>query len=226
MHLLDDLQRRGYEYGNGVISPDGNKFIVNIPKNASSYLLAWANNFGYTAALAHEFDHQVQELIVVLRDPVDRWVSGISQYINTYILSVEGPNGPIHGIENMTRYDRPMTVDEWISNYNQSVERILFDVISQFDDHVCPQYKFFHKLLPNATRKFFYINENFDSAIADYLNFSHLSNIDRHSGNLSDKINKIQKFFLARLNTRPELRQRLVDHYNTDYKLIKEIFNE
>ena len=160
-----------------------------------------------------------------MRDPVERWISGISQYINTYILSVEGPNGPIHGVENLTKYDQPMSVEQWISNYNQSVERLLFDVISQFDDHVFPQHKFFCDLLPRAQRKFFYIDQNFDSKIAEYLNFDHLPDLDRHSGDSSITIKELQNFFRHRLNTRPELRQRLIDHYDTDYILIKELFN-
>lgn len=223
--MIDELQRRGYDYGNGLISPAGNRFIVNIPKNASSYMLSWAGNFGYTVASAQLFDHQIEELIVILRDPVERWISGISQYINTYILSVEGPNGPIHGVENLTKYDQPMSVEQWISNYNQSVERLLFDVISQFDDHVFPQHKFFCDLLPRAQRKFFYIDQNFDSKIAEYLNFDHLPDLDRHSGDSSITIKELQNFFRHRLNTRPELRQRLIDHYDTDYILIKELFN-
>lgn len=189
-------------------------------------MLSWATNFGYTVASAQLFEHQIKELIVILRDPVERWVSGISQYINTYILHLQGPNGPIHNVETMTIHDYPMSVEQWVSNYNQSVERLLFDVISQFDDHVYPQHKFFVDLLPDVQRKFFYMDQNFNSSIAEYLNFDYLSNLDRNNGESSTKIEKLQKFFRDRLNIRPELRQRLIDHYHSDYKLIKELFNE
>ena len=47
-------------------------------------MLNWANRFGYTVGKAQEFESQVKQLIIILRDPVDRWISGISQYINTY----------------------------------------------------------------------------------------------------------------------------------------------
>jgi hypothetical protein len=226
--VITELSRRGYGYGSGLISADGQRFIINIPKNASSYLLNWASNYGYTVAIAQDLEakDQIQEMVVVLRDPVERWISGIAQYLNTYILNVEGPNGPIYGVENMTQFDRPLSAEEWIADYNQNTERMLFDIINRFDDHVWPQHELFENVLPDVKRKFFYLDETFDLKISQYLGFSLMENLDKNSGNSWANIKKIQSFFRTRLNIRPELQQRVKQAYDQDYKFIRDIFNE
>lgn len=226
--MITELARRGYGYGSGLISADGKRFIVNIPKNASSYLLNWTGCHGYSAAVVSDLPavNQIQEMIVVLRDPVERWISGIAQYINTYILSVEGPNGPIYKVQDMTQYDRPMSAEEWIKNYNQNSERLLFDIITRFDDHVWPQHELFENLLPSVPRKFFYLDNSFDHNISQYLGLDPVADLDRNQGSVQTNIAKLQEFFQNRLAVRPELRQRIKDAYFQDYKLIREIFNE
>lgn len=221
--MIDQLKSRGFYYGSGTISSDNTKFIVNIPKNASSYLLDWSNRHGYVTAVAGDLDSgiQIQEIIIVLRDPVERWISGISQYLKTYILDVEGPNGPIHGIENMTAFDYSMTADHWIRNYNQNTERLIFDQISRFDDHTWPQHEFFENLLPNAKRKYFYLDKDFDTNVMNYLGFEKFDNLDRNRGTDHPTIKELQEFFRLRLNIRPELAERVKSHYYKDYEYIK-----
>ena len=89
--MIDHLADRGFGYGSGILSPDRSRFVVNIPKNASSYVLDWTVNFGWSTALA-EHCSNLSEIIVILRDPMDRWISGMSQYVKTYILCPIGPN--------------------------------------------------------------------------------------------------------------------------------------
>jgi len=223
--MIEQLKSRGFDYGSGTISSDGTRFIVNIPKNASSYILDWSNRHGYTAALLDELENQnhIQEIIVVLRDPVERWISGISQYLNTYILSVEGPNGPIHGLKNMTIHDRGMTAKHWIENYNQNTERLIFDLISRFDDHTWPQHEFFENLLPNVERKYLYLDKDFDTNVMSYLGFKQYRDLDRNQGTDHANIKELQEFFRDRLNIRPELEKRIKSHYYKDYEYIKSL---
>ena len=114
--MIEQLRKRGYGYGSGVLSPDARQFIVNIPKNASSYILDWASRHKWTAAeiLEHPRRNDVQEVIVVLRDPVNRWISGIGQYLTSYVLNVTGAysweTGP-------GPHDQFMPGDEFITNY-------------------------------------------------------------------------------------------------------------
>ena len=223
--MIRQLADRGYGYGSGILSPGHDRFVVNIPKNASSYLLDWSNHHGWTAAEINNIDYpcKLQELIVVLRDPVQRWISGIAQYLTGYVLTVSGAydwsTGPGPN-------DQRISADAFIREYNQVVERLLFDNLTRFDDHVWPQCEFFQDLLPHIPRKFFYIDENFDSNISDYLGFLPISGLDRNHGDTNPDTGKIQQFIRARLNTRPELQERVHRAYAQDYKMIKQVFNQ
>ena len=226
--MITQLANRGFGYGTGSLSPDCSQFILNMPKNASSYMLDWAGRHGWTMAIVGDSCNwdQVQEMIVVLRNPLDRWISGIAQYLNTYILSVVGPNGPVYNISNSTAYDKKLTAEDWIEQYNQATERIVFDLISRFDDHTWPQCELFEDILPNVKRKYFYLDRDFDSTISAYLNFEPYVDLDRNQSNASQDIQKLQEFFKHRLNTRPELRERVQKAYARDYEIIKQVFNQ
>ena len=226
--MIAQLASRGYGYGSGILSPDHDRFLVNIPKNASSYMLDWAGRHGWTMATVGDSCNwdQVQEMIVVLRNPLDRWISGIAQYLNTYILNVVGPNGPVYNISDLTAYDKKLTAEDWIEQYNQATERIVFDLISRFDDHTWPQCELFENLLPNVKRKYFYLDRDFDATISTYLNFEPYVDLDRNQNDANQDIQKLQEFFKHRLNTRPELRERVQKSYACDYEIIKQVFNQ
>jgi len=225
--MITQLANRGFGYGTGSLSPDCSQFVLNIPKNASSYVLDWAGRHGWSMATVGDscsWD-QVQEMIVVLRDPLDRWISGMAQYLNTYILSVVGPNGPIYNASDSTSYDKKLTAEDWIKQYNQATERIVFDLVSRFDDHTWPQCELFENLLPNVDRRYFYLDKDFDATISAYLNFEPYNDLDRNHSNANQDIQKLQEFFKHRLNTRPELKQRVIKAYARDYGIIKQVFN-
>ena len=214
------LARRGYGYGSGLISPDHKTFIVNIPKNASSFLLDWTTKNGWGTTVIK--DQILPELIVVLRDPVERWISGISQYINTYILSVHGPNGPIFPGDPITEFDYVMTAEDFIDTYNQTTERLLFDVIFQFDDHVWPQCDFFKNLKAHQ-QTYFYVDQTFTEKISCYLNIDIVDNLDYNSSKSNTNMRNLQEFFTRRLQQRPELEQRIARAYSEDYQLIQTV---
>lgn len=222
--MIQQLSKRGYGYGSGFLNPDHSQFIVSIPKNASSYLLDWCNHHGWSSAMLGDSCNwnNVKEIIIVLRDPLSRWVSGIGQYITSYVLNVTGAyswdTGP--GPD-----DQFMSSDEFIANYNPVVERLLFDNLERHDDHVWPQIEFFENLLPKVQRKYFYIDQTFNSKFGEYLNFEHIDGLDSNRGNTNPHTEKVQQYIKHRLNIRPELQQRVIDAYARDYKLIQEVFN-
>jgi hypothetical protein len=223
--VIEQLKKRGYGYSSGVLSPSADRFIVNIPKNASSYTLGWASKHGWTAAevLNHPSVANIQEMIVILRDPLQRWISGIGQFVTSYVLNVTGAyswdTGP--GPD-----DQFMSSDEFIECYNPVVERLLFDNLERHDDHVWPQCEFFKNLLPHVPRKYFYLDHTFDSKFSEYLKFNIIDSLDRNDGQNNLHTHKIQQFVKQRLNIRPELKQRVIDAYAQDYQLIKEVFND
>ena len=220
--MIEQLASRGYGYGSGIISPDHDRFLVNIPKNASSYMLDWGNRHGWTSVVVAQ-NNNIKEMIVCVRDPVQRWISGVGQYLTSYVLNVTGAyswkTGP--GVN-----DQQISGDDFIAGYNQVVERLLFDNLARLDDHVWPQIEFFENLVPTIPRKFFYIDQDFDQRIGEYLGFDPISNLDRNRADANPDTHKIQTFIRDRLNIRPELEQRVRKAYARDYALIKEIFNK
>ena len=218
--MIPQLVDRGFGYGSGTLSPNLSQFIVNIPKNASSYMLDWARRHQWMTTVADDHSDTITEMIVILRDPLDRWVSGIVQYLNTYILSVQGPNGPVFPDEPYLPYNWRMDAVQWIDAYNQSTERLIFDVVNRFDDHVWPQHEFVENLLPAVKRKYFLLDHNFDAAIADYLGFAPYSDLDSNSAGNNANMRLLQKFFVDRLQQRPDLAQRVIKAYAKDYELI------
>lgn len=218
--MIPQLVDRGFGYGSGTLSPELSQFIVNIPKNASSYMLDWARRHQWMTTVADDHSDTITEMIVILRDPLDRWISGIVQYLNTYILSVQGPNGPVFPDEPYSPHNWPMDAVQWIDAYNQTTERLIFDVVNRFDDHVWPQHEFVENLLPAVKRKYFLLDHNFDAAIADYLGFAPYSDLDSNSAGNNANMRLLQKFFVDRLQQRPDLAQRVIKAYAKDYELI------
>lgn len=218
--MIPQLVDRGFGYGSGTLSPELSQFIVNIPKNASSYMLDWARRHQWMTTVADDHSDTITEMIVILRDPLDRWISGIVQYLNTYILSVQGPNGPVFPNEPYSPHNWPMDAVQWIDAYNQTTERLIFDVVNRFDDHVWPQHEFVENLLPAVKRKYFLLDHNFDAAIADYLGFAPYSDLDSNSAGNNANMRLLQKFFVDRLQQRPDLAQRVIKAYAKDYELI------
>ena len=162
-------------------------------------------------------------MIVILRDPVQRWISGISQYITTYIQGVHGPNGPVFDGMIVTEQDYFMSADMFIAQYNDLVERLFLDVGSRFDDHVWPQSELLSDLLPTVKRTYFFLDENLNARLSKYLGFTEFTDIDRNQGTNNPEQKKIQEFFIGRLNDRSELKERLIKHYHEDYDLIDSV---
>ena len=220
--MIQQLAQRGYGYGSGTLDPSGQKFLINIPKKASSYLLDWCSKHGWTAAHADQSNNNITELIVVLRDPLERWVSGVAQYLTSYVLNVTGAYSTKTG---PGPDDQQMSAHQFIQCYNPVVERLLFDQCNRLDDHVWPQHEFFENLLITVPRKYFFINADFDNQIAQYLKFQPIENLDANLGSSNIDTHKIQQFIRSRLNSRPDLEQRVRKAYYQDYNLIKQIFN-
>jgi hypothetical protein len=216
---------RGFGYGYGHLSPDNTKFLVSIPKNASSFLSEATMQNRWTGAIVdnNSNEYNVQEMVVVLRDPLERWISGFAQYLQTYILYPFGPNTPQLENEQPTAFDYDMGVLQLQEQYTQLTERLIFDVINRFDDHVWPQIDIFKNLLPMVPRKYFYIDDNFNEKISQYLDLD-LNNVTNSNNSESNQVLKdIQKFFRERLAVRPELARRIRNSYAEDYKLIEQI---
>lgn len=220
--MIPSLVPRTFGYGSGVLDPSGKTFIINIPKNASSYVLDWATHHGWCACLAKDTAN-VLEVIVLLRDPVERWISGIAQYIHTYILSVQGPNGPLFSHDAVTEHDYVMSAQGFSQQYTDLTERIIFDNAARFDDHVWPQKEIVQDILPLVARKYFRVDKHLDAKLVKYLQWHSVPNLDENRGSSNPSMKYLQDFFRKRLEIRPELQSRLQRHYQDDYELISQV---
>lgn len=215
-----------HEQGSGLINPDGSRFLLNIAKNASSFMLDLVTRHGWTARLMGADDARVTEMIVVLRDPVERWISGAAQYIQTRILSTVGPNGPIFDPAQATHHDYSMQAKEFISQYTDVCERLLFDRLERLDDHVWPQIEFVNGVLVNVPRRYIYMNATFEQQVTQVLGLELAADLDYNRGADHANIACLQEFFRSKINQRPDLLRRIVETYQQDYKLIEKATNE
>jgi hypothetical protein len=221
MHKL--LAERGFGYGYGHLSPDCSQFCVSIPKNASSFLSSNLILNGWSGAVVGDLCswNQVKTVIVVLRDPLKRWISGMAQYLHSYIFYPNGPNSVF--LSKKSSYNKDLTFDDFKTNYNIVVERLIFDVVNKFDDHVWPQIDFFENLLPHCDRKYFYIDYDFEKNISSYLQLNLNYQDNKNNAESNDLLQQIQSFLLTRLDARPELVDRVRSVYRHDYELIEQI---
>jgi len=150
----------------------------------------------------------------------------MSQYLKTYILCPIGPNGPVFPGMIAGDEDYSMTADDLIALYNQSTERLIFDNVFRFDDHVWPQHDFYEHIRPNLPRRYFMLDQTFDNKFASALGLGIIENLDRNDGNANTDTKKLHEFLQYRLNTRPELRERVQRAYARDYDIIKQVFNK
>lgn len=218
--MIAPLGRRGFEQGSGMLSPDHKLFILNIPKNASSYLCDWTFRHGWRAQNANCWRDSITELIIVLRDPVERWISGLSQYLSTQVLNVTGVYDTRVG---PGPHEQRFDAQAFLDGYNEVVERLIFDNLERFDDHVWPQNEIISGVLPEISRRYFYLDIEFDTKIATHLNLHQCSNLDRNSGLEDQDKSQLQSFFGVLLQTRPDLHQRVLHRYQADYDLIDRV---
>jgi hypothetical protein len=233
MNFWDNiLACRGYGYGSGFINADHDMFFLNIPKNASSYLATVLPQCGWTSAQWYPEEdprhqdiswHQVQHLVVALRHPWRRWISGVAQYIHTYILNPRGYNNPLPIDFGPGLTGDVMWAQEFIDSYSPIVERLIFDNLSRLDDHVWPQNEFFQNLLITTPRRYLFIDYKFDRQLEE-LGVKPDPAADRNRGSANPEIQILQEFFERRLMMCPELSLRVFSAYQIDYQIINNEF--
>lgn len=201
-----------------MIDPLKQRAFVPIPKNASNSIIAALRAQGWWHVHLPNPRFDVKELIVVLRDPIQRWVSGMAQFIRTTILDPVGHNGPVFDPSQATLHDYAMTLDQFQEQYTDLVERIIFDQCDRFDEHVWPQCDWLPDL-PNVPRRYIIMDQDFAQKTTDIFQVNLL---DLNNSDDNWFLKNLQKWFRQRLLLRPELEQRIRERYQRDYDLIKQ----
>ena len=221
--MSDSLTRNYDGYGSGFLCPDNRRFYINISKNASSFMADILSRQGWTA-VRYGYDNcdydRVQEMIVILREPVDRWTSGVAQYLVTKILNYTGPNSYIDKQGPNEPEDYPLSASAFIIAYSPLIERFVFDNLDLLDDHVWPQAEFFQYILPHVTRRYVVMSAAFEQNLRD-IDIQVFADGDRNfSGNDPDK-SMLKHFFQQRLAEKPTLLKKVKMTYAKDYELIR-----
>ena len=178
---------------------------IIIPKNASSYMRDLVEEtFGWTTEFNYN-DNPKQKYIVVLRDPYERWITGVAEYFHLN--------------------HRNLSIDNDVLLHFMC-QRVIFDV------HTEEQRNFIQGInLKNIT--FFKLNENLSSNLRFYvtekkfhnqldleLNFNYFKkNTTIDSDEKVQLVNIIKRF----LKNNPKYIHRIKDRYKLDYALIKKV---
>lgn len=197
------------------------RLILDIPKNASSFILDWTtrtDQWHVHTLLDTRNHHSLQEIIVVLRDPVERWLSGFAQYACSWVLNASRffntDTGPGETFQRKSGR-------EFVERYDWVTERLIFDNLETFDDHVWPQTWFFNDLLPRVPRRYFMLDHDFNKQFALHLNLPPpAEDLDRNIGDSNADAREIRQFLLARIHAVPELLAAIRQAYRQDYEII------
>lgn len=86
-YLLESLHSAGV----GVVCPESKRFWMNIPKNASDstiYQLVYMNKWKDANCFQNNLQNDLKEIIITLRDPIDRWQKCVLEIANIKLQRV------------------------------------------------------------------------------------------------------------------------------------------
>lgn len=197
---------------------------VNIPKNASSWaLLQFNQGISHDAKNINYYDivdFAQCQFIVILRDPIDRWISGMTQMIYTepeqhfgYILGRPGVLTKRVAIIN------PMYIDTF--DWELCMEKI------EYDNHTQKQVDFIYGIPHNQIVWLKFddqLKDNFINLMLSYgcdveIKKSDKDNITKENSIKQSVMNKIA----SKLDQNIEYRQKIIDYYHEDYDLFNTV---
>jgi len=181
------------------INSSNNVVWINVPKNSSTLINGYLKNLNWQEVSDVTPFNDVDSFLVVLRDPISRWVSGITEYMHRYHANFE---------------------------LDQATD-LLKDIIVEkkfFDNHTVPQYAFLNQI-PKEKCVYFRMDTNLTENFQDYLekhcNISNnsLQYIGKtNSSNDSLKKAQLKEFFNSIVNV-PKYREQIETFYEYDFLL-------
>lgn len=196
INFIEYYKDKGHVFGQCMSHPDRDLMYINIPKNASSWIrsvltnLKWEQYNYYT-------DNLSKPSIVVLKDPIERWLSGMAEYMYLYHRNID------------------------ITNLTDSFFDIIFDRVS-FDDHTEKQILFLENIDLN-TCTFFQCNNTLKSRLGHFLNQDFNSYPNKHVTKDDPVRSKFRELFLHALKNNSKYQSQLNLYYAKDYNLINSV---
>jgi len=197
---VNQIHHLGHNYGQGSFCKDRKIFAIDIPKNASSAGKHFYNKNNFVEANFTDKDVNPEKFIVIMRDPVQRWVSGVTEYLAGEYGNLKFTN-----------------VSDYINN--KLLIELIFDQLV-FDAHTFPQIAFLEDLKMEKI-DFYYHDNDVYNKIAYYNQF------DTHIKKSNGKSNSTDKLYvynriLEELQD-PDKLKKVQRMYYCDYKLFDEI---
>jgi len=200
-------EKFGHPFGWGLISPNRNYRYVAIAKNASSSIsnLLFNNKWD---SIEGGFNDDVTNIVVV-RNPLERWISGMTEYL-------VGKNSSLGEI---TR-NLPNIFTHINFLNDEFIIKIITDQI-YFDGHTLPQTWYLEGINVKRT-KFFYMDDEFKEKICDFLKVNKsLKNINESK---RDKLkNNVKEILQDIVSKNINLTEEIDKHYYCDHKLIDSV---
>ena len=198
---ITEWQHKGHVYGECMSKEGVNLMYVYIPKNASSWTKPNLRDWGWEFFNYHT-DLLYKDALVVLRDPVDRWLSGIAEYFALYHPHMS------------------------TGHFTQSVIDLVFDRVT-FDDHTEKQIKFLQGLNTDHCT-FMMCDKNYRKNFSDFIKTHCGDNkYDRydyqHVSENSPTRKQFKMLFNEAINDQPKYLQRIQDYFEEDYRLIEQV---
>jgi hypothetical protein len=207
----------GHKLGDGLISPDNKYFFIKIPKNSSSFIVKHLSELGWYHS--NFYDHKNLTSLFALRDPIERWVSGIVEYLFMYHMDCID-----HLVSN------PNAFDFWpILGEKLGIDLMLKH--TTFDDHTEQQVVFLNGVDLNNCKPLFIDNKfniNFTKLLNELGYKVDLANAEKvnssDSGNSTGRRKKLLKEIIQFIINRDYQRvATLRKFYDYDYGLINTI---
>lgn len=182
--------------------PFNNLFYLAIPKNASSMVRAELINLGWFYELLDENPviEKHQQIIVVLRDPAQRWISGITEFLVLYY-----------------------------PEFDQLSDEMMHLICTHitFDDHTEKQLHFLNSLDQDRC-VFFRFSPNLGREIAHFLETRKIKNNFAeapvvYSSEASDIHMHFRNQITRFIQKNPKYLAGIMKHFKEDYDFIKQV---
>ena len=202
---------RGFYQAEGLVSPDRTLFYLAMPKNASSSIKDQLFNLGWEVGDFYEFPDT--KVIVTIRDPIERWISGIAEYLILYHSDI------IEQIVDPDIYQCLPLLHEKLAI------SLIFNTIT-FDDHTDRQCFFLSGL--DFSRciwlNFKTLNITFPKLLKEFNQTDSLITLD-NMNNSDENIRKkdLKNLFKLILKTNNHAENKLKEYFWCDYKLINRV---
>lgn len=200
--FIEYYKTQGHTFGECMSNSNTNFMYVHIPKNASSWTKPNFKDWDWEFYNYHTDNLYHKHALIVLKDPIERWLSGIAEY---FFLK-------------HSNFDS--------AQINKSFLDIIFDRVA-FDDHTERQVLFLQNL-DKSNCTFFYCDQSYRHKFSNFLNNNNMHNkyynYDYQHVTANDPLrSKFKKLFSNILENNSKYIQQLKWYYASDYHLIESV---